>query len=192
MAARAGLSKESVVETAATLADAAGLEEVTLATLAERLGVRTPTLYHYVAGLAGLRRELALRSLREQAREMGRAVMGRSGAAAVRAQMDAYRAYVKAHPGQYAATVRAAGPSDAELATAQTEVLEMVLRALDAFHLAPDDAIHAVRIGRALVHGFATLELAGGFGLPQEVDETFRRLLDAYIRALQTEAQPAP
>jgi hypothetical protein len=43
-----------------------------------------------------------------------------------------------------------------------------------------------VRIGRAMVHGFATLELAGGFGLPQEIDETFHRLLDAYIHALES------
>jgi AcrR family transcriptional regulator len=188
MAARAGLSKAAVVEAAAELADAAGLEEVTLATLAQRLGVRAPTLYHYVAGLAGLRRELALLALHDQARELGRAVMGRSGAEAVRALLEAYRGYIKAHPGRYAASVRAAEPSDAELAATQTEVVEMVLRALAAFHLPPDDAIHIVRIGRAMVHGFATLELAGGFGMPQEVDETFRRLLDAYLRALQAAA----
>jgi len=28
------------------------------------------------------------------------------------------------------------------------------------------------------MHGFVTLEHAGGFGLPQSVDETFSRLID--------------
>jgi AcrR family transcriptional regulator len=186
MAVRAGLSKERVVATAAALADASGLEAVTLAALAEHLGVRTPTLYHYVAGLAGLRRELALLSLREQAQTLGHAIMGRAGADAVRAQMSAYRAYIEEHPGRYAASIAAGGPHDAELVAAQIEVVETVLRALIAYHLPPDEAIHTVRIGRAMVHGFATLELAGGFGLPQEVDETFRRLLDAYIQALES------
>lgn len=188
MATRAGLSKEVVVEAAATLADTAGLEQLSLAALAERLGVRTPSLYHYVAGLAGLRREVALRALGEQARELGRAVMGRSGDEAVRALLEAYRAYVKTYPGRYAASIRAADPGDAELAAAQTEVVDVALRALAAYHLAPDDAIHAVRLGRAMVHGFATLELAGGFGLPQEVDETFRRLLNAYLHMLEASA----
>lgn len=190
MAARAGLSKQRVVAAAAALADACGLEQVTLATLAEELGVRTPTLYHYVAGLAGLRRELALLSAGEQARELGRATMGRAGAEAVRAQMEVYRAYILAHPGRYAASLHAADPGDAQLAAAQAEVVDMVLRALAAFHLSPDDAIHAVRLARAMVHGFATLELAGGFGLPQEVDETFRRLLNAYVNAVEAMSRP--
>jgi hypothetical protein len=42
-----------------------------------------------------------------------------------------------------------------------------------------DDAIHAVRAFRSMVHGFATLEVAGGFGLPQDCDESFRRLVNA-------------
>jgi hypothetical protein len=29
---------------------------------------------------------------------------------------------------------------------------------------------------RSLLHDFVSLELDGGFGLPQDIDETFRRL----------------
>jgi hypothetical protein len=49
------------------------------------------------------------------------------------------------------------------------------------------DAIHAVRAFRSLVHGFATLEVAGGFGLPEDCDESFRRLVEALIAGLQKE-----
>jgi hypothetical protein len=112
--------------------------------------------------------------------------MGRSGADAVRAQLEAYRAYILAHPGRNDAAIRAAGPEDAELRAAQAAVVDVALRALAAYQLTPDNAIHAVRMGRALVHGFATLELAGGFGLPQDVEETFRRLLAAYLTALES------
>jgi AcrR family transcriptional regulator len=188
MATRAGLSKAAVVRAAAALADEAGLEGVTLATLAERLGVRTPTLYHYVGGLPGLRRELALLGLREEADALGRAVMGRAGADAVRALAEALRAYIKAHPGRYAATVSSAvGRDDPELEAAQSAVVDIALRALAGYHFTPDDAIHAVRMVRAVVHGIATLEAAGGFGLPQDVDETFRRLIDACLSAFAAE-----
>lgn len=34
---------------------------------------------------------------------------------------------------------------------------------------------------RSIVHGCVSLELIGGFGLPQEVDETFRSLLAALL-----------
>src|SRR6266446_2747839 len=36
--------------------------------------------------------------------------------------------------------------------------------------------IHAVRMWRAVCHGIATLQTAGGFGLPESVDVTFGHL----------------
>lgn len=185
MKPRAGLDQAAVIEAAAQLADRVGLEEVTLARLAAQLGVRPPTLYHYVDGLGGLRRALALWGDRAMAEQMGRAVMGRAGEEALVALAGAYRAFIKEHPGVYAATVRAAAPGDTELQAAQTEVVAVVLRALAAYHLSEADALHTTRILRSLVHGFASLEIAGGFGLPLEVDESFRRLVQMFLHALR-------
>jgi hypothetical protein len=50
-----------------------------------------------------------------------------------------------------------------------------------------DDAIHAVRALRSLVHGFATLEVSGGFGIPLDLDESFHRLVDLFIAGIQQE-----
>lgn len=183
MATRAGLDHEMVVRTAAALADQRGLEEVTLAALAEQLGVRTPTLYHYVDGLAGLKRALALLGLRELGIRLGRAVMGKAGDEAIIALANDYRAFVKEHPGLYAATVRA-WPGDAVLGAAGQEVIEIALRALAAYQLQGEDALHMVRILRSVLHGFATLESAGGFGMLLNVDETFRRLLQTMLLGL--------
>ncbi|MGB8345946.1 MAG: TetR family transcriptional regulator, partial [Ktedonobacteraceae bacterium] len=74
MAHRAGLDQRTVIQAAADLADKIGLEEVTLATLAARLGIRAPTLYHYVNGLDGLRSALAVLGARSLARLLGEAV----------------------------------------------------------------------------------------------------------------------
>ncbi len=186
MATRAGLSKAAVVHAAADYANAFGLDTLSMVWLAEKLRVRTPTLYHYVDGLGGLRRELALLGLREQAEALGHAVMGRAGAEAIVAMAEAFRAYIKGHAGVYAATVRsAADTDDAMLQAAQAEVVEIAARALSAFGLSPDDTIHAVRAFRVIVHGIATLELAGGFGLPQDVNVTFARLIEAYLGSIE-------
>ncbi|HEX2912537.1 MAG TPA: TetR/AcrR family transcriptional regulator [Chloroflexia bacterium] len=184
MATRAGLDQKIVVQAAAELADAGGLHELSLATLAERLGVRTPTLYHYVGGQAGLRRELALMGCRELAIRMGKAVMGKAGDEAVLALAYAYRAFVNEHPGLYAATVQAADPDDKEVVAAQTQVVEIALATLSGYHLSHDDAIHVVRMIRSIVHGFATLEDGGGFGIPLDRDETFKRLLNIFLSGL--------
>ena len=49
MAHRAGLDRAAVVEAAARLVDEEGVEQLSLGRLAERLGVRSPSLYNHVA-----------------------------------------------------------------------------------------------------------------------------------------------
>jgi AcrR family transcriptional regulator len=185
-AKRAGLDRETIVRKAAELADNSGLDALNMATLAAHLGVRTPALYHYFAGLTGLRRALALRGLQEVSAQVGRAVMGKAGDDAVLALAHALRDYAREHPGLYAAASRAPDPADPEWQVAGNEAVGIVLRALSAYNLSPEDALHAVRMIRSIVHGLVLLENAEGFGLPLEVDETFRRLLVSFLLYLHS------
>ena len=185
MRARAGLDREAVVQAAAALADAEGLEAVTLARLAAALGVKPPSLYNHVAGQDGLRRELALLGLRELARRMGRAAMGKAGDAALEAVAHAYRGFARERPGVHAAASRAPDPGDAELVGAGGEAVGVVVAVLAGYGLEGDDALHAVRAFRSAVGGFAALETSGGFGLPLDLDESFRRLLRLFTTGLR-------
>src|SRR5436305_15165244 len=112
MPPKAGLDHAAVVQAAATLADSVGVGQFTLADLAARLGVRTPSLYNHVAGLPGLRRDLALHGTRVLGACLGRSVMGKSGDTALQALAGAYRAFIAAHPGLYGATIRAVRSKD--------------------------------------------------------------------------------
>jgi len=38
---------------------------------------------------------------------------------------------------------------------------------------------------RSLLHGFVSLETGGGFGLPLDLDESFRRLLQVFMAGLR-------
>ena len=44
--------------------------------------------------------------------------------------------------------------------------------------------IHAIRGLRALLHGFVALEAAGGFAMPQDLDESYRRMVDGFAAGL--------
>lgn len=50
MSPRIGLTLPKIVETAAEIADTNGIQEVTLASVAQRLGIRSPSLYNHVKG----------------------------------------------------------------------------------------------------------------------------------------------
>ena len=126
MACRPGSDREAVVQAAVELLDSEGVGSLTLGRLADRLGVQTPSLYNHVDGLPGLLRQLALRNARDMAACMGDAAMGRAGPEALLAVAQAYRGYIKQHPGLYMASLRASGtqtqdgaPVDVELAAAE-------------------------------------------------------------------------
>jgi AcrR family transcriptional regulator len=177
---RSGLTSDAVVEAAARIADAEGLDAVTLARLAGDLGVRTPSLYSHVDGLGDLRRRLAARGAREIADAMQEAATGRAGGDALRAVAAAYREYAREHPGTYLALQRAADlPADEG-----GRAVRVFTAVLAGYGLTGDDAIHATRAIRAALHGFAALEAGGGFGMSQPVDASFEQLVALLDRGL--------
>ena len=191
MSPRAGLDRATIVREAASLVDREGLASLTLARLAARLGVRPPSLYNHVAGLDDLRRELALLGLGELAARLTRAAFGRAGEDAIVAIAEAYRTYARERPGVATAAVRAPAPGDRGWQAAGEGLVTLLVAAFGSLGLQGDDALHAVRGLRSLLHGFVTLETMGGFGLPLDRDESFRRLVQAYLAGLRAANNPA-
>jgi AcrR family transcriptional regulator len=190
---RAGLDAAAVVDAAARLADADGLDALTLARVATSLGIRSPSLYAHVAGLDDLRCRLGARGGRELAEALGRAAAGRAGSDALLAVADAYRAYARAHPGRYAAAQRARELSgSAEAVAASSAAVDVVLAVLRGYGIQGDEALHATRTIRAALHGFVLLESVGGFALELPVDESFARLVATLDRALSLPSSSGP
>jgi hypothetical protein len=121
---------------------------------------------------------------------MAAAAAGVSGREALGAISAAYRQYAQTAPGRYAASVRAPTPGDQEYADVTSQALAVISAALKGYHLDGPDLIHAIRMWRAACHGLASLEMAGGFGLPQSVDATFERLIDALDHAFRDSSAP--
>jgi AcrR family transcriptional regulator len=180
---RAGLTTDAVVSEAARLADELGYDGLTLAAVAERFGVKQPSLYKHVDGVDGVRRRLAALAVRELGSSLGDAAVGRARADALRAMAAAYRGYARRHPGRYAATVRA-DPENDELQAASENVLRVLNAVLAGYGIRGDDAIDAARTVRSALHGFVVLEQSGGFGLPRDIDRSFVRMVDALDVAL--------
>ena len=178
---------EAVLDAAMRIADSEGLESLSLARVASELGVRSPSLYNHVDGIAGLRKGLHLRGLRQSVADMREAATGVAGDDALRAICHAQRNLARKHPGLYAAIQ----PSvhlpdiDEELLAAGEEVLDVFAAVLRSYGLQGDDALHAIRMLRSAVHGFVSLEAAGAFGMAIDVDESFERLIAILANGFQ-------
>lgn len=192
---RARLDPATVTEAGATLVDEIGLDGLSMGLVAERLGVKTPSLYKHVDGLADLTHRIAVLSATELADALRDATQGRSDSDALAAAARAMRRYVTEHPGRYAAGngAQATGPDDPFVA-ASARMLASLAAVLRGYRLDPSQEIHALRTLRSMLHGFATLEAAGGFQMDTDVDESFTWMItfiDEGIRATVRSAELA-
>ncbi len=173
---RAGLTPKAVVDAAVDILDRDGTDALTLAAVAIRTGVATPSLYKHVQGLTELRTLIGARVLDELADRCADAVMGRSGDDALAALLLAYRDYALDHPHRYAALPQRPDP-DPRVARAGDRAVAVFLAVLRGYDVTGPAAIHVTRGLRAAAHGFVTLEIGGGFGLPETLDDSYRQLV---------------
>jgi AcrR family transcriptional regulator len=190
---RAGLIAATVTRAAAELADEISPMPLSMSLVAERLGVKAPSLYKHVDGLADLTRRIAILGADELGDSLRDATQGLAAGDALIAAAQAVRSYVKQHPGRYAATVGAtpSGPSgpDDPLAAAMQRPLDSFAAVLRGYELDPDQQIHAIRMLRSMLHGFATLEISNGFQMNTDVDESFTWMVALVDRGLRAAAE---
>jgi AcrR family transcriptional regulator len=189
---RAGLSRDDVVAAAAELIDEIGYHELTMGLLAQRLGVRAPSLYKHVDGLADLQHRVATLAMTQLGDAVRDAMQGRAGRDALTALLTATRAYVTAHPGRYTATIGAEfpGPDDPLLA-ASARVIDSIAAVLRGYGVGEAEMVHAIRTIRCTLHGFAALQASNGFRWSGDPDETFDWMIGFIDRGLQAIGTPA-
>jgi AcrR family transcriptional regulator len=156
--ARTFLDRETLVRTAADLADRQGWPAVTLSAAAKEVDRHVSSLYAHVDGLAGLHRAVALLAFDELSEEVWRAALGRTKGDALEAIAQVYRDYARQHPGRTAARQSARHSDDADLGAAGLRLAEPVRAVLASFGL--DDARVQVahRIFSGLVFGLLRTE----------------------------------
>ena len=187
--ARVGLSTDAIVEATLKLIDEAGPSAVNLVAVADRVGIRQPSMYKHVDDVNHLRRLVALAVMTELRHRIEEAVLGRAGEDALRELMRAYRHYVVDRPGRYA-MFPAAPLLDPLLEPSGRRLMAVIATVLERCGITGHQQLHAMRAIRAAAHGFASLEAAGGFGQCDGLDATYDFLVDSLIAGLK--ASPAP
>jgi len=188
---RAGLDRSAVVTIALAVVDdggPTGFADLTLAAVAARAGVAVPSLYKHVAGLPALRREVALVCVSELGDRLAAVRTEHDGADRLPAMAHAVRDLARRSPGRYQAVqggLWVHDPDADEVRAAGAAVVDELAAAVAELGVPAARRIDAVRAVRAAVHGFVALELDGGFGMPDDVDESFAFLVDGLVGGLQ-------
>ena len=183
--ARPRLNRATVVEMASAIADAEGIDAVTLMRIANDAGVTQPALYKHVSGIEELWKLMSMRGRALLAEALRQSVAGVSGDDAVMAAARAWRGFARRHPGLYAATDRVSLFHDPEVGNALWGVIDALSASLDGYSLDEATKAHCARSLRSSLHGFVTLERDGGHPEPFALDESLDRLVSLFCAGLR-------
>ncbi len=185
-------SREEIVAAARALVEEGGPDAVTMASVAERVGVRAPSLYKRVRDRSALIEAVAIDVADDLAGALAAADPGPSAAADARlvALADAYRAFAARDPRATAMLFGDLGLASAEWSAANERAARPILAVTRAL-VGDDLALPAARVATAYVHGFTSMETAGAFRLGDDAARAFRLGLRALSAGLRAEA-PRP
>jgi AcrR family transcriptional regulator len=159
-----------IVAAARELLDEHGADALTMRRLAERLGIRAPSLYKHLADKAALEIAVIATGLEDLAAALEKA---RHGAAEPTAALAAaYRAFALTHPHLYLLMTNRPLPRERLPAGLEDRAAAPVLHAVG-------DATRA-RALWAFAHGMVMLELAGRFPPEADLDDAWRAGINAF------------
>ncbi len=191
MARRKGLSltKRDVVSAALACLQKESSAGIGVNRVARELGVQPSALYNHVAGNDSLQCAVALEGWRRLVECFKQQVNEASNEQdVIRRLAYAFRHFVHQNPALHVVMANTKlNPDELEVAVVLQTMMALLSEALQPFGLTGDEAIYAMRMFRATLHGFVELERSGQYGsiLPQSVEENYAWLVNGLINAFQ-------
>lgn len=183
-----GLDKGQITEAAKNLIEECGYDKFSMRQLADRLGVKTASLYTHIESMEALLTGAGLLALQEQREYQLSAIQGKRRDEAVLCLARAYRGYAKEHRELYRFIMKIPLSTDAALKEASAMVAEPAMRVLADYALTEQQKMHGQRILRGLMHGFISQEENGYFShYPIDVEESYQIAVQCLIDGLHAE-----
>jgi AcrR family transcriptional regulator len=182
--ARVKITIDLIRQEAVSIVSEEGIHSLSLGELARRLGIKTPSLYNHIDGLNGLKKQIAIYGLEKLYEALASFKEMPADTELALELAYAYIAFVRNQPGLYEAMFLDKALQDDAFHHAANRVVDVVVYALTAFQIAPDQRIHIVRGLRSLIHGFVSIEQRGGFGIPILPDQSLDVMIRTYLRGI--------
>ncbi|GFP75779.1 TetR/AcrR family transcriptional regulator [Clostridium fungisolvens] len=178
------LTKEKIIEVAFSLADEIGLNQVTFQKIAEKLGIKYPSLYNHFANMDNLRKEMTVYLLNRLNLKLMQTLIGKSGEDAIRKFAYVYRDFAFENRTGYWLFMNIPSTADEELTRLAKDTTAIIHQIL--VHYIKDETIivHKSRALRSLLHGFVSSHSLGYFQGAVDVNDSFKLMIDDFITSL--------
>lgn len=183
-----GLSKEIVVDAAKDLIEENGIHDFSMRLLAEKLEVKTASLYAHIESMEKLFTEVGLSALEEQRDFLRNSIGGESRDEAVLSLAESYRRFAAEHMELYRLIMQMPCGDDETLKAAAAMTVEPFMQVLSSYETSENQKMHWQRVLRGVMHGFVSEEHSGYFShYPVAINESYQIAVQCIIDGLHRE-----
>lgn len=180
------LTSQKVVETYIELAGETSLNEVTFPRIAERLGIKAPSLYNYFKNLTDLRVHTAIYLHTNLNNRLMADLIGQTGRQALRTYALDYRQFANDYQSVYELLNTIPSFNNDELASIGRKNNQIIVKILNFYHLSEKDLIIKNRAFRSLLNGYIMLKQLGYFQKGNlSDDDSFSAVIDEFINSIK-------
>lgn len=175
------ITKSVVINTASNIADEQGLHNVSLKIVAERLGIKTPSLYNHINNLEDLLREVAHKGMTSMNERMEKAAIGKTAEIAIKAVAIEYLNFMIEHPGVYETIQWATWNGTHETAQIFENYTDLLKTLICSCEVERANIEEILNLLTGIIHGYTTLQLRYAFDNPEQVRLNLTKALDIVL-----------
>lgn len=178
------VSKKIVIQTASDIADKNGLNGVSLKTVADKLNIKTPSLYNHIESLDDLLREVAHNGMRIMNERMIKVAVGKIGKEAIQSVSIEYLNYMIEHPGIYETIQWAGWHGTEETTTIFNDYLSLLTTLIQSCNLKQGKTFEILNMLTGIIHGYTTLQLRNAFSEPDKIRIELSETVDTLLAGI--------
>jgi hypothetical protein len=142
---------------------------------------KTPSLYNHIENFQDLRNKLAIYGMEQLYRILSYSSQHITGDEAIKESAKSYIQFARSLPGLYDSSLSAPDLNDLTFHKISEQIVNVILFVLEPYQLKTEEALHVVRGLRSILHGFASLEQRGGFGVNLNLDQSIESVIEMYL-----------
>jgi AcrR family transcriptional regulator len=178
------LTKEKIIQVTFSLADDIGFNQVTFPKIAEKLGIKYPSLYNHFTNMNNLKIEMTVYLLNELNLKLMQRLIGKSGEDAIREFAHVYKDFAFENKTAYGLFMSIPSTENTDLFRLAKETTSIIRRLLEFYIKDEILLVHKSRALRSLLHGFVSLYSFGYFHGEVSLEDSFKSMIDDFISSL--------
>lgn len=183
---RNNINDEFIIEVSAKLSNEVGLDNLSLKMIAEKLNIKSPSLYNHIKSLEEIKKKIMIYGWKQMEQEMITSAVGVSGYDALRNMCNAFYEYATNNKGIFSSMLWYNKYENNESNEATTKLFNIVFKIMKPLNISDENINHIIRTLRSFLEGFSLLVNNNSFGHEVSIKESFDLSLEIIMNGIKS------